>query len=108
MNDPRLLPFIACLLASVYVAGVSIASHRYAKEIDQPGYSRAMGVLYILLWYGTAFPVAGWIDQTLWNMVMPQIFGLPQIDLLAALILGVLILSLVKGTAGIVDVRVVE
>lgn len=112
MEDPRILPFIAVIAVTIFVAGTSRWSWAFARRLMSKEVARDEGavggvVLCLLLW-PINLVLAGWVDQTLWNMVMPRIFGLPTIDLLTSIIFGVFIISLVWSTTGVRTVRIDE
>lgn len=104
MDDPRLLPLIATILVSYVVAGASISMMRWVGDETKRTPGR---FLFAVIWIPTSIALCGWVDQTLWNMLAPT-FGLPELDLLTAVIGGFLISSLFWSTSGIRSVRVIE
>lgn len=108
MDDPRVGTYILVVLAMLVVGGISRASHKTARRIKTMDRAEKSGVflVFLVLWPVTIV-LAGWVDQTLWNMLAP-VFGLPQIDLLTSIILGTLIVSLIWSTSGVRTVRIEE
>lgn len=106
MEDPRVGLYILVIVASLFIGGVGRSGRKAMAKLDAMDRDTkiATALVYFLLWPVTLV-LAGWVDQTLWNMLAPA-FGLPMIDLLTGIILGTLINSLLWTTGGVRTVAV--
>ena len=106
MSDDRIGLFILLIAAWTVLGAVTENVHQMLDRFtrrNRKDRTSAEGCLLIvftlLIFQPSAFMLGGWIDQQLWNTVAVKL-GLPQIDLLTAIFLGMLFTSLIWSTNG--------
>jgi len=60
------------------------------------GYKIVIGIIFVAVIVGGLLSLVGLVVMSLWNLLMPEIFGLPQISMIQAMGL-LLLVSIFKG-----------
>ena len=90
MSDVGVLIVVAIVYTCLYTAG-----EIGRKVADRLGWwGLAILLIAPILTIGT-----GWVVMVLWNLAVPDLFGLPRIDLIPAIALGWLAGILFRGMA---------
>jgi hypothetical protein len=94
--DPRVWTLILLYIVWAIVVGLGETGIRLSNRLTDHREGRGAGCLWVVLAVPVSVLLGAFFDWTLWNMVAPDL-GLPQIDLLTALALSWLTLSLFRG-----------